>query len=133
LKWNEIDGDALALPAERMKSRASHIVPLSTQAASIIASMPKQVPQGPPPTAYIFGPIHFGRFKRRLDSRMDNTPKWVVHDIRRSVASGMAKIGIPVPVIEKILAHRSGTFRGVVGVYQRHSFLPEMAAAMQRW
>jgi hypothetical protein len=45
----------------------------------------------------------------------------------------MAKIGVPVPVVEKILAHRSGTFRGIVGTYQRHSFLPEMAAAMQRW
>jgi hypothetical protein len=45
----------------------------------------------------------------------------------------MAKLGIAVPVIEKILAHRSGTFRGIVGTYQRHSFLPEMAAALQKW
>ena len=48
-------------------------------------------------------------------------------------SSGMARIGIALPVIEKILAHRKGTFAGIVGVYQRHSFLPEMAAAMQRW
>src|SRR5262249_27220157 len=39
----------------------------------------------------------------------------------------------PVAVIEKILAHRSGTFRGVVGVYQKHSFLPAMASAVQKW
>ena len=64
---------------------------------------------------------------------MGDTPKWKTHDIRRSVASGMARIGIDVPVIEKILAHRTGTFAGVVGVYQRHSFFPEMAAALQRW
>jgi hypothetical protein len=41
--------------------------------------------------------------------------------------------GVAVPVIEKILAHRSGTFRGIVGTYQRHTFLPEMSAALQRW
>jgi integrase len=127
LKWNEVDGDVLALSAERMKGRVPHIVPLSTQAAAIIASMPQIVPQ-------VFGPIHFGRFKRRLDARMGkDVAHWVVHDVRRSAASGMARIGVPVPVIEKILAHRSGTFRGIVGTYQRHSFLPEMAAAMQRW
>jgi hypothetical protein len=45
----------------------------------------------------------------------------------------MARIGVPVPVIEKILAHRSATFGGITAVYQRHSFMPEMAAALQRW
>jgi integrase len=118
LKWNEIDGDTLALPAERMKGRQAHVVPLSVQAATIIASMPKV-------GDYVFGPIsHFDRIKRDLDARMGATPKWVVHDIRRSTASGMARLGVPVPVIEKILAHRTGSFAGVVGVYQRHSFIP---------
>jgi hypothetical protein len=36
-------------------------------------------------------------------------------------------------MIEKILAHKTGTFRGIVGTYQRHSFVPEMAAALQKW
>jgi hypothetical protein len=48
-----------------------------------------------------------------------------------TVASGMAKIGIALP--EKTLAHRSGTFRGIVGTYQRHTFVPEMTVALQRW
>ena len=45
----------------------------------------------------------------------------------------MARIGVPVVVIEKILAHTGGTLAGVVGVYQRHSFLPEMTTALQKW
>jgi integrase len=129
LRWSELDGDVLALPAERMKGRQAHVVPLSTQAAAIVESMPRI-------GDYVFGaaPVeHFDRIKRALDERMGVTPAWVVHDIRRTVASGMAKIGVSVPVIEKILAHRSGTFSGVVGTYQRHSFVPEMAVAMQRW
>jgi hypothetical protein len=32
-----------------------------------------------------------------------------------------------------VLGHRGGTFRGIVGTYQRHSFLPEMTAALERW
>jgi integrase len=136
LKWSEVGSDVLELPAERMKGRQPHLVPLSTQAAAIIASMPKLVPQVPRPDDYVLGRKlgwHFHHIKRDLDERMGNTPKWVIHDVRRSVATGMAKIGVPVAVIEKILAHKTGTFRGIVGTYQRHSFLPEMAVAMQKW
>ena len=129
LRWSEVDGDVLALPAERMKGKQAHVVPLSTQAAGIIAALPKA-------DSFVLGRAlgwHFHHIKQALDAHMGSTPKWVIHDVRRSVASGMAKIGIAVPVIEKVLAHRSGTFRGIVGTYQRHSFLPEMAAALQRW
>jgi hypothetical protein len=58
---------------------------------------------------------------------------WCWHDIRRSTASGLAGLGVAVPVVEKILAHRSGTFRGIVSTYQRHSFIPEMRSALERW
>ena len=60
-------------------------------------------------------------------------PSWVLHDIRRTVASGMARLGINLPVIEKLLNHVSGSFAGIVGVYQRHSFADEKRAAMQVW
>jgi integrase len=128
LRWDEVDGDVLTLPAARMKGRAPHIVPLSTQAVALIESMPRS-------GAEVFGRLigNFARLKRALDAHMGDAPAWVIHDVRRSVASGMAKIGIALPVIEKILAHRGGTFRGVVGTYQRHGFRPEMAIAMQRW
>jgi integrase len=130
LRWSEVDGDVLALPAERMKGKQAHVLPLSSQAAAIIAAQPNV-------DDFVLGGWRWAgnshHVKRALDAHMGTTPKWVIHDIRRSVASGMAKIGIAVPVIEKILAHRSGTFRGIVGTYQHHSFLPEMAAALQRW
>jgi integrase len=129
LKWNEIEGDVLALPAKRMKARAPHTVPLSSQAAGIIATLLKT-------DDFVLGRAlgwHFHHVKQALDAHMGNTPKWVIHDVRRSVATGMAKIGVAVPVIEKILAHKTGTFKGIVSTYQRHSFLPEMAAALQRW
>ncbi|MCW2200445.1 hypothetical protein M2227_002535 [Bradyrhizobium elkanii] len=45
----------------------------------------------------------------------------------------MARLGIQLPVIEKVLNHKSGTFRGVVGVYQRHGFAEEKRAALDAW
>jgi integrase len=136
LKWSEVDGDLLNLPVERMKGKAAHLVPLSTQAAAIIANMPGIVSGAPRTGDYVWGKAavgHWHRIKPELDAHMGDAPKWVVHDIRRSVASGMARLGIAVPVIERLLAHKSGTFKGVTGVYQRHSFLPEMTVAVQRW
>src|SRR5262249_27111250 len=85
LRGSEIDGDLLVLPTERMKGRQAHIVPFSTQAAAIIASMPRV-------GEHVFG-TRVGNFDRI--NRMGDRPKWVVHDIRRSVASGMARIGVP--------------------------------------
>jgi hypothetical protein len=45
----------------------------------------------------------------------------------------MARLGINLPTIEKVLNHVSGSFRGIVGVYQRHEFKAEKAAALERW
>src|SRR5215813_2260754 len=103
LKWSEVKGDTLELPVARMKGKRAHLVPLSTQAAAIIASLPQT-------GDYVFGrsPVsHFDRIKREIDAHMGNTAPWVVHDLRRTAASGMAKLRIPVPTIEKILDHRS--------------------------
>jgi integrase len=129
LKWGEVDGDLLVLPAARMKGKSAHIIPLSTQAAAIIAALPRV-------GDYVFGktPVgHWHRIKPELDAHMGDAAPWVIHDIRRSVATGMAKLGIAIPVIERLLAHKTGTFKGVVGIYQRHSFLPELSVAVQRW
>ena len=71
--------------------------------------------------------------KRAIDAEMKPTVPWTWHDIRRSTASALAGLGVAVPVVEKILAHRSGVFRGVTGTYQRHSFIPEMRSALERW
>jgi hypothetical protein len=45
----------------------------------------------------------------------------------------MARLGIALPVIEKVVNHSSGSFAGIVGVYQRHSFGDEKRNALQAW
>jgi integrase len=131
LKWSEVADGALSIPAARMKGRKPHILPLSAQAIALIEAQPRI-------GEYVFGreaPLisHFARLMPELRTRMGDTPHFTLHDLRRSAASGMARIGVPVVVVEKILAHTGGTLAGVVGVYQRHSFLPEMASALQKW
>ena len=76
----------------------------------------------------------FSKAKKALDGAIpkDAAP-WVNRDIRRTFASGCARLGISLPVIEKILNHTSGTFAGVVAVYQRHSFEAEKRAALEVW
>jgi hypothetical protein len=49
------------------------------------------------------------------------------------MASGMARLGVRLEVIERVLNHISGSFGGVVGIYQRHSFADEKAAAFDAW
>jgi len=86
----------------------------------------------------------FSRAKRNLDKAMlaaaqaetgaeSSLPAWRLHDLRRTTASGMAKLGINLPVIEKVLNHTSGSFAGIVGVYQRHSFADEKRCALDVW
>jgi len=76
----------------------------------------------------------YSQGKRRIDALLPTgIPHWTLHDLRRTCASGMARLGINLPVIEKVLNHASGSFAGVVGIYQRHSFADEKRAALEAW
>ncbi len=74
----------------------------------------------------------WSKAKATLDAA-SGVADWRLHDIRRTVASGMAALGIALPVVEKILNHTSGSFGGVAGVYQRHDFAGEKRDALDKW
>ena len=74
----------------------------------------------------------WGRNKPELDKR-SGVADWVVHDIRRSVATRMADIGITPHIIEEILNHVSGHKGGVAGIYNRSSYDREVRAALAMW
>jgi integrase len=140
------------IPKERVKNGQEHEVPLSELASELFEGLP-QIGR----SALVFTmtgetPVSgFSRAKKRLDAeilklqradavaRGENPDKvqplsnWTLHDLRRTGASGMARLGINLPVIEKILNHTSGSFRGVVGVYQRHSYADEKRKALDAW
>ena len=141
MRWDELDlaNKLWTLPAERVKNGERHEVPLSDAALGILAALPRiKTTKGFVFTTRRDAAVSgFSRAKDRLDTTIaanGAAPEhWTFHDIRRTMASGMARLGINLPVIEKILNHTSGSFRGVVGVYQRHSYSDEKRRALDAW
>ena len=142
MKWSEIDLDAKlwVLPRARMKKDIQHEVPLSSAAMKILKSLPRMV-SGKKLVFTTTGDAPVGghsRAKERFDAVMADgkkvdIPPWRIHDLRRTAATGMARLKIALPTIEKILAHSGGTFAGVVGVYQLYSFADEKAEGLEVW
>jgi integrase len=137
MTWREFDfaGKLWVIPKERCKNSVEHHIPLPDLAIDILKACPHI---GDSDFVLTFSgrtPITgFAIIKNRLDTALPaEMPPWVFHDLRRTFASGCAKLGINLPVIEKLLNHTSGSFAGIVGVYQRHSFADEKRVAIETW
>jgi hypothetical protein len=58
---------------------------------------------------------------------------WTLHDLRRTVATGLQRLGVRLEVTEAVLNHISGSRGGIAGVYQRHDWAAEKRAALDAW
>jgi integrase len=125
LRWSEIGADAIQLPSERAKNRRAHVIPLAPTARALLEKSPRNG-EG------VFKSPAWSTCKDELDKR-SGVSNWVIHDIRRSVATGMADIGIAPHIIEAVLNHVSGHKGGVAGIYNRSSYAAEKAAALLKW
>jgi integrase len=132
LRWSEIGDQEIILPGARTKNGIAHIIPLSAPAIAVIEQVPHI--SG---TDFLFGvkPASgsWNRAKERLDAKIATTTPWRLHDIRRSVATGLQKLHIPLQVTEAVLGHTAGSRAGVVGIYQRHDYADEKRAALEAW
>jgi integrase len=152
MRRSEIRDRLWTLPKERVKNSREHQVPLAPAAATLLNSLPV-IGRG----EYIFTltgntpSVGFDGCRQRLDAEIlalqkedafrsgadpdhvQPLPHWTLHDLRRTGASGMARLGIPLPTIEKVLNHTSGSFGGIVSVYQRHTYADEMRDALEKW
>jgi integrase len=119
------------LPGSRTKNGKPHIVHLSEACIKLIKRASRL-------GSYVFSisgvrPFqNFTNAKRALDE-LSGVTGWRLHDLRRTCVSGMARLGVPPHVADKILNHQSGTISGVAAVYQRHDFLAERKLALERW
>jgi integrase len=134
LRWDEIDLEqrALHLPAARTKNARAHDVPLSAQALAILAGLPRIVEAEHVFTIRRKLIGNFSHAKARLDAA-SGVSNWTLHDIRRTVASGLQRLGVRLEVTEAVLNHRSGSMAGIVSVYQRHDYAAEKRDALVRW
>jgi integrase len=152
MDWSEIDLDARlwTLPAERAKNDEAHLVPLSDMVMEEFRKL------GPRQTGLVFSttgitPVSgFSKAKRLLseatiqimrdraaangkDSAAVSIPEWRLHDLRRTGATNLQALGIPIEVTEAVLNHISGTRAGVAGIYNRYKYEPQKEAALQAW
>ena len=141
MRWPDFDlGDAKrwTLPRELTKNDRAHEVPLSPLAVDIIESCPRF-----DWSDYVFAsrladtdndrPVSgFGGAKARTEV-LTEAPiaDWRLHDLRRTAATNMARLGVGVDIIGRVLNHASG--HGVTGIYDRHSYLPEKERALAVW
>ncbi len=132
LAWSEIDGEKLILPPERTKNKREHILPLGQRALDLL----NDIEGG---SHFVFGfpyddkPFNgWSRAQRRL-LKDTGLAHFTLHDLRRTFSTIHARIGTPIHVTEKLLNHSSGTISGVAAVYNRHSYLEEMQAAMEAY
>jgi integrase len=132
LRWDELDEKTRtwSIPSSRTKNKRTHMVHLSEQAWSVIEARPKGT--------FVFatsGKKPFSAFAKGKEAidQLCGVSGWRVHDLRRTVVSGMARLGVPPHVADKILNHQAGTISGVAAVYQRHDFLTERKDALDRW
>jgi integrase len=136
MRWSEIDLDAgtWTLPADRAKNKHPVTVALPRAALAIIESVPLTTRDQLFGSRAAQGFSHWGSAKADLDRRLAGTVRsWRVHDIRRTVATRMADIGIEPHVIEACLNHYSGHRRGVAGTYNRSAYERAVKAALARW
>jgi integrase len=121
------------IPASIAKNGRAHQVPLSTTALEVIQRLPRFVGSDLVFTTTGVSPISgFGRAKDRVDFIMQSD-EWRLHDLRRTAASGMARLGAAPHVIEKVLNYVSGQISGVAAVNNRHGYQAEKAAALDVW
>ena len=132
MTWTELSNDlsTWTIPANRAKNAATHIVPLSAPAQELLRGVHR------------FGELVFpglrGAFngwskaKTALDAKSGVT-NWRLHDLRRTAATGLQRLGVRLEVTEQVLNHVSGSRAGIVGVYQRHDFASEKRAALEAW
>jgi integrase len=130
MTWGEIDRDKRlwTLPKERAKAGRKHEIPLSRLAMSILDDCPEL-------SQYVFttgraAPISgWSKAKANLDEKA-KVGDWHVHDLRRTCATNLGKLGIDRIVMSKLLNHAEG---GVTSIYDRHARDDEKRAAMDRW
>ena len=159
MTWGDIDNETRqwTIPATRTKNGKEHIVPLPLAMRALLDAAPRFGNEDGEQERVVFttngktGVSGFSRAKARLDTdilaarkkqaeaegrdpeKAKPLPAWTLHDLRRSCATGMGRLGIAPHIIETVLNHSSGFRAGIAGVYQRHPYLEERRKALDTW
>ena len=147
MRWADIDLKARtwALASTDTKSARAHLVPLSPSAVALLKGLPRltvEVEGKTVPSPYVLttngsAPISmFSKPKGWLDDAMraalveDGLPDWRIHDLRRTVSTGLARLGVDPFVRRRVLNH---ALQGVDAIYDQYDYLEPKRAALELW
>jgi len=147
LPWSELNRERREwhLPAKRAKNSCENVIPLTD---AMVERFDKVAGGKKWPRSGLVFPSREGtpisgwsKLKRRLDASMSKAAKkaeaelepWKLHDLRRTVATHMQRLGIRHETIEHLLNHREKARTGIAKVYQTHDFKPEKRMALELW
>lgn len=137
MRWPEIDLEKRlwTLPSQRAKNGRQHTVPITDAMLDVLRRVPRFIGSD-----YVFtttgkSPVSgFGRLKDRLDKELpEGTEPWIIHDLRRTMSTNMAMLGVPQPVTEALLNHKTGVVSGVAAIYNVYSYADEKREALDKW
>jgi integrase len=137
----DLEKQLWTIPAARAKNGVAHLVPMSPLVLGIVTSLfdhdrgDKLIPAR---GNWEAGPSGFSkamsRIRSDLEARVGETvPHWMLHDLRRTMATGLQRLGVRLEVTEAVLNHLSGARSGIVGIYQRHNYFDEKRSALAAW
>jgi integrase len=137
MEWRELDLErrTWTLPGSKTKNGIEHEIALSPLAIEIIRNL-KRIGDRWVFTRDGTKPLSgWSIAKAKIDRLMgDDVQPWVFHDLRRTIVSHMARLGIPAEVADKVLNHSGGSVvKGVAAIYQRHQFRDERREALEKW
>jgi integrase len=144
MTWAELSEDfaTCTIPAARTKNGIPHLVPLGQPARELLHALASDGPgdgatrranlalvlpgeRGTPFSGW-------SKAKTQLDTA-SGVCGWWLHDLRRTLATGLQRLGVRLEVTEAVLNHLGGSRAGIVGIYQRHDWAAEKRAALDAW
>jgi len=137
MRWSELhlEKRLWTLPSQRAKNGKQHTVPITDAMLDVLRRVPRFIGSD-----YVFtttgkSPVSgFGRLKDRLDKALpEGTEPWIIHDLRRTMSTNMAMLGVPQPVTEALLNHKTGVVSGVAAIYNVYSYADEKREALATW
>lgn len=127
MRWREIDGDLWTIPRQRYENGRANAVPLTEEAQSILAALPRS-------GEFVFSTTGrtlisgFSKSKAAID-RASGVTGWRLHDLRRTARSLMSRTGVSSEIAERDLGH---AIPGVAGVYDRHDYVSAKRDALRK-
>ena len=131
LCWAWFSPDTFTIPVEHSKNGRAHTLPVLPAMRSILDTVPHMANRD-----QLFGERSHGFTRWHCKSELDErsgVANWTLHDLRRTVATRMADLGVQPHIVEAVLNHQSGHKGGIAGVYNRSPYEREVRNALATW